>query len=44
MGLFSGKKAAFGLDVGSSTIKVVQLEQGSKGYALKAFAIVDLPP
>ena len=44
MGLFSGKKAAFGLDVGSSTIKVVQLEQGSKGYALKAFAMVDLPP
>ncbi len=44
MGLFSRKKAAFGLDVGSSSIKVVQLEQGSKGYALRAFATVDLPP
>ncbi len=44
MGLFSRKKAVFGLDVGSSTIKLVQLQEGSKGYALEALAMVDLPP
>jgi type IV pilus assembly protein PilM len=30
--------------VGSSAVKVLQLDQGSKGYALRAFAMVDLPP
>ncbi len=44
MGLFSRKKAAFGLDVGSSAVKLVQLEHGLKGYTLNAFAMVDLPP
>ena len=44
MGLFSRKKAAFGLDVGSSAVKLVQLERGAKGFALNAFAMVDLPP
>lgn len=44
MGLFSRKKAAFGLDVGSSAVKLVQLDSGSKGYTLSRFAMVDLPP
>ena len=44
MGLFSRKKAAFGLDVGSSAVKLVQLEHGLRGYTLNAFAMVDLPP
>lgn len=44
MGLFSRRKAGFGLDVGSSAVKLVQLDQGSKGFALSAFAVVDLPP
>ncbi len=44
MGLFSRKKAGFGLDVGSSAVKLVQLEEGSKGLALETFAMVELPP
>ncbi|HEY4719085.1 MAG TPA: pilus assembly protein PilM, partial [Candidatus Methylomirabilis sp.] len=44
MGLFSSKKAGFGLDVGSSAVKLVQLKEGSTGFALETFAIVLLPP
>ena len=44
MGLFSRKKAVFGLDVGSSAVKLVQLDRGSMGYTLSRFAMVDLPP
>jgi type IV pilus assembly protein PilM len=44
MGLFSRKKTGFGLDVGSSAVKLVQLQEGSKGFALEAFAMVELPP
>ncbi|MBI4591405.1 MAG: type IV pilus assembly protein PilM [Candidatus Rokubacteria bacterium] len=44
MGLFSRKRAVFGLDVGSSAIKLVRLGKNGKGYALEAFAMVDLPP
>jgi type IV pilus assembly protein PilM len=45
MGLFGlGKKATtFGLDIGSSSVKVVELAPGRAGYALKAFAMVELP-
>jgi type IV pilus assembly protein PilM len=45
MGLFGlGKKAAtFGLDIGSSSVKIVELAPGKSGYRLKAFAMVDLP-
>ena len=45
MGLFGlGKKpATFGLDIGSSSIKVVELVHGSGGYALKSHAMVTLP-
>ncbi len=48
MSLFSGrlaaKKYAFGLDIGSSAVKVVQLGNGSNGYRLEAHAAVPLPP
>src|SRR3990172_2257083 len=44
MGLFSTKKTGFGLDVGSSAVKLVQLQEGSKGFTLETFAMVELPP
>ena len=45
MGLFGlGKKqATFGLDIGSSAVKVVELVQGRGGYVLQSFATVPLP-
>lgn len=44
MGLFSRKRESFGLDVGSSAVKLVQLRQGPTGYSLDALGMVDLPP
>jgi len=44
MALFPRKKDAFGLDIGSSAIKLVQLGEKAGGYELKGFAIVNLPP
>ena len=45
MGLFGlGKKqATFGLDIGSSSVKVVELAEGRGGFILEAFARVPLP-
>ena len=45
MALFGlGKKpATFGLDIGASSIKVVELVQGRGGYALRSHALVTLP-
>ena len=45
MGLFGRGKnvATFGLDIGSSAVKLVELVPGKAGYALKSFAMVDLP-
>ena len=45
MALFGlGKKpATFGLDIGTSAIKVVELTQSKGGLALKTFGIVPLP-
>ncbi|HUG36408.1 MAG TPA: pilus assembly protein PilM, partial [Candidatus Limnocylindrales bacterium] len=45
MGLFGlGKKqTTFGLDIGSSAVKVVELREGRGGYVLQAFATVPLP-
>ncbi len=45
MALFGmGKKpTTFGLDIGASSIKVVELVRGKGGYALKSHAIVTLP-
>ena len=42
-GLSKSKVATFGLDIGSSAVKVVELVPGKMGYALKSFAMVDLP-
>ena len=42
-GLSKSKVATFGLDIGSSAVKVVELVPGKTGYALKSFAMVDLP-
>src|SRR2546430_16364244 len=45
MALFGlGKKPlTFGLDIGSSSVKAIELVEGEAGYALKAFAQVPLP-
>ena len=45
MGLFglNKKVTTFGLDIGSSAVKVIELVPGKTGYALKSFAMVDLP-
>jgi type IV pilus assembly protein PilM len=37
------KVATFGLDIGSSAIKVVELEAGKGGHAIKAFGSMGLP-
>jgi type IV pilus assembly protein PilM len=42
--LFGKAPAAFGLDVGSSSVKVVQLMPRGGGYALQAIGIAPLPP
>jgi type IV pilus assembly protein PilM len=45
MGLFglTRKVATFGLDIGSSAVKVVELVPGKTGHVLKSFAMVDVP-
>ena len=38
-------KLALGLDIGSSSVKLVQLKDaGKRGYTLEAFGVVPLPP
>jgi type IV pilus assembly protein PilM len=37
-------KNAVGLDIGSSSIKLVQIKEVRKRYALENFAVLDLPP
>jgi type IV pilus assembly protein PilM len=44
MGLFSRKREAFGLDIGSSGVKLAHLEERPIGYALNALAMAELPP
>jgi type IV pilus assembly protein PilM len=44
MGLFSRREDAVGLDVGSSAIKLVHLDERPSGYALKALGAIELPP
>ncbi len=44
MGLFSRREAAVGLDVGSSAIKLVHLDERPSGYTLKALGAIELPP
>jgi type IV pilus assembly protein PilM len=43
-GFGSKRSESFGLDIGSSAVKVVQLRPSGEGYALGAFASVPLPP
>ena len=44
MGLFSRKPTIFGLDIGSSAIKLVELAEGKGGFELVNFGISELPP
>jgi len=38
------KKEIVGLDIGSSSIKLVELKEGKKGYRLQSLALSPLPP
>ncbi|MDA8087289.1 MAG: type IV pilus assembly protein PilM [Nitrospiraceae bacterium] len=42
--MFLGGKTSFGLDIGSSYIKAVQLKEKRGGYELELFDMVHLPP
>lgn len=42
--LFSRKPEAVAIDIGSHTIKLVQLKKSSKGYQLKHFGLISIPP
>src|SRR3989441_4457622 len=37
-------KLALGLDIGSSSVKLVQLKEAKRGYILEAFGVAELPP
>lgn len=41
---WSRKKGVVGLDIGSSSIKLVELVEGKKGFKLQNLAILPLPP
>jgi type IV pilus assembly protein PilM len=41
---FSKARPLFGLDIGSSALKVVQLREAKRGYILEKFGIKALPP
>jgi type IV pilus assembly protein PilM len=43
-GLGKSKKAIVGLDIGSSTVKAVELRAAGKGFKVIAFAIQPIPP
>jgi len=42
--MFFRKKDIIGLDIGSSSIKLVQLKEGRGGYRLERFGLIKLPP
>ena len=42
--MFGAKKQIIGLDIGASSVKIVQLEQSKKGTELKAFGMLPLAP
>jgi type IV pilus assembly protein PilM len=44
MGLFGGRANLVGLDIGSSTIKLVRLRQAAGSWELVAFSLGHLPP
>src|SRR5207302_7797545 len=37
-------KLSLGLDIGSSSVKLVQLKEAKRGYILEAFGVAPLPP
>src|SRR3954465_2511403 len=37
-------KLALGLDIGASSVKLVQLKEAKRGYVLEAFGVAPLPP
>ena len=43
---FLGNKSGslVGLDIGSSSVKLVALSKSGNGYTLEAYAVVSLPP
>src|SRR3989442_1749956 len=43
MGLFRKRRESFGLDIGSSAVKVVQLDGGGRNFDPRAYAMVPLP-
>ena len=43
MGLFRKRRESFGLDIGSSAVKVVQLDGAGRNFELRAYATVPLP-
>jgi len=43
MGLFRKRRESFGLDIGSSAVKVVQLDGAGRSFELRAYAMVPLP-
>lgn len=42
--IFARKKDVIGLDIGSSSIKLVELREGKNGYKLQNLAVSPLPP
>lgn len=44
MGLFGGRSQLVGLDIGSSSVKLVRLRQASGSWELVAFSLGQLPP
>src|SRR5512146_2446660 len=44
MNLFAKPRLAVGLDIGSSSVQLVQLRKKKAGYALQAFGVAPLPP
>lgn len=42
--MFFGGKTSFGLDIGSSYIKAVQLREKRRGFELDLFDFIQLPP
>ena len=45
MGLFNRQRPTIGFDIGSSSIKLMELEHGKDGrHRLKHFAMAQLPP
>lgn len=43
MNLFSKKKGVIGIDIGSSSIKMVELKETKKGYQLASYGIAPIP-